>query len=376
MKNRTFSYFLNWILLGLIFGLIILALQDKLHIQFGDKNNHDATTANGQILSYSQAVANAAPSVVYIQALSHVEVEASNGTSLKERFFGSESPHRPKTETITSSGSGVILDLRGYILTNYHVIKDADEVLIGLNDGRTLRAEMIGKVTGTDLAVLKIAAEKLPLAKIADMTVSKIGDIVLAIGFPYTIGQTVTQGIISATGRSRVSNNAYEDFIQTDAAINPGNSGGALINTSGEIIGINSLIYTRTGSFQGIGFAIPIDIALKVLEDIIEHGYVVRGWLGVEGQEVYSKIFEQLKLPISKGILITSLDSVGPAQKAGLKTGDIITHINNNTVTSVHDIMNVVAEGQPGESIEISGLRMRQSFTTNVVLGEQPMNSQ
>ena len=205
---------------------------------------------------------------------------------------------------------------------------------------------------------------------------AKIGDIALAIGYPFTIGQTVTQGIISATGRSRVSSNTYENFLQTDAAINPGNSGGALINSSGEIIGINSLIYTKTGGFQGIGFAIPIDIALKVLNQIKEHGYVVRGWLGVEGQEVNAEILKQLNLTANRGILITSLDQGGPADNAGLKSGDIITHINNKEISTVNDIMNVVADGRPGESIEISGIRKRQSFMTNIILGERPMNSQ
>ena len=300
MKNRTFIYFLNWVLLGAIFGFAILLFQGHLQLNITSVSPTDVRQNSIQTISYSDAVALAAPSVVYIKALKHVSAPISNGNALIDRFFGLNSPHRPKTETITSSGSGVILDSQGYILTNYHVIEDADEIVIGLYDGKAIRAEMVGKDTGTDLAVLKINAANLPELKIANVMNSRIGDIVLAIGYPFTIGQTVTQGIISATGRSRVSSNTYENFLQTDAAINPGNSGGALINSSGEIVGINSLIYTKTGGFQGIGFAIPIDIALKVLDQIKEHGYVVRGWLGVEGQEVNIEILKQQIWPLVK----------------------------------------------------------------------------
>lgn len=374
MKKRTFSYFLNWIFLGVILGTVILAYQG--HIQININNNRHAGNHKATTLSYSNAVALAAPSVVYIQALTHVTAPTNNGTSLLERFFGKNSPHRPRTETIISSGSGVILDAEGYILTNHHVIKDADEIVIGLYDGQRLNAKMVGQDIETDLAVLKIKADNLPNIIIANVMESKIGDVVLAIGYPYDIGQTVTQGIISATGKTRVSSNAYESLLQTDAAINPGNSGGALINPKGEIIGINSLIYTKTGGFQGIGFAIPIDIALKVLDQIKDHGYVVRGWLGVVGQVVPPKLLKQLNLPTDKGILITALDRGGPAENAGLKPGDIITHINNNAITTVHDIMNIIAESQPGEHIEISGLRMRQSFMATVILGERPLVSQ
>jgi len=375
MKNRSFSYFLNWILLGALAGIIILYSQGHIKFDITDKTTAVDTVNNPQTISYSEAVELAAPAVVYIQAVTHIKASLSNGTTLLERFLGLNSPHRQKTQTVTSSGSGVILDAEGYILTNYHVIKDADELILGLYDGRILKAQMVGKDVETDLAVLKIEADKLPDIKIADVMRSRIGDIVLAIGYPFTIGQTVTQGIISATGKTRVSSITYENYIQTDAAINPGNSGGALINTSGEIVGINSLIYTKTGGFQGIGFAIPIDIALKVLKQIKEHGYVVRGWLGVEGQEVPPKALKQLDLSVDKGIILTSVDQNGPADIAGLQRGDIITHINKKPMATVHDVMNIIADGRPGEVIEISGLRMRQSFSVDVTLGERPMVS-
>lgn len=376
MKNRSFSYFLNWIFFGLLLGFAILVSQGQIQLTFGDDHSNSVNPNEIQTSTYSEAVELAAPSVVYVQALTHVKAPISQGTSLLERYFGKLSPHRPKTETIASSGSGVIIDTDGYILTNYHVIKGADEIIIGLNDGRALKAIIVGRDVETDLAVLKINAKNLPQIKFADAMKSRIGDIVLAIGYPFTIGQTVTQGIISATGRSRVSSNTYENFIQTDAAINPGNSGGALINTSGEIVGINSLIYTKTGGFQGIGFAIPIEFALKVLEQIIQNGYVVRGWLGVEGQEVNPEFLKRLNLSASKGIIITAVDRNGPAERAGIIPGDIITRINGKPISTVPDIMNVVAERRPGEIIEIYGYRERQSFTANVKLGERPMVSQ
>lgn len=375
IKNHGFSYFLNWVLLGAIAGVVILYSQGHIKFNIPTETAVDNIGDRLQTITYSEAVALAAPAVVYIQAITHIKASGSNGSTLLERFLGLNSPHRQKTKTVASSGSGVILDTAGYILTNYHVIKDADEIILGLYDGQIVNAQMVGKDVETDLAVLKIEVNNLPEIKIADVMKSRIGDIVLAIGYPFTIGQTVTQGIISATGKTRVSSITYENYIQTDAAINPGNSGGALINASGEIVGINSLIYTKTGGFQGIGFAIPIDIAFKVLNQIKEHGYVVRGWLGVEGQEVPKKALKQLNLSVEQGIILTALDRGGPADLAGLKRGDIITHINKKSIATVHDVMNIIAEGQPGEIMEISGLRMRQSFTANVTLGERPMAS-
>jgi serine protease DegS len=274
-----------------------------------------------------------------------------------------------------SSGSGVILDSRGYVLTNYHVIADAEAIQVTLKDGRKTIGKMVGNDPDTDLAVLKIDLDNLPQIKIADIKNVHTGDIVLAIGYPYKIGQTVTQGIISATGRTQVSSNTYENFLQTDAAINPGNSGGALINISGEIVGINSLIFTKTGVFQGIGFAIPIDLAKTVLEQITEHGYVVRGWLGVEGVDLSQQILSKIGLPDIKGIMLTGIDDDGPGDKAGLRPGDIITHVNGEQLMSVIDILNKIAVGKPGDTFDIEGLRQRQSFSTKAVLGQRPMMS-
>ena len=211
--------------------------------------------------------------------------------------------------------------------------------------------------------------------KIANIHQMRVGDVVLAIGDPFSIGQTVTQGIISATGRTRVSQNTYENFIQTDAAINPGNSGGALINTRGELVGINSNIFSSTGSYQGISFSIPIDLAKQVAESIIEHGYVVRGWLGVEGQELTQEVLQRLDLGTRHGILITDVDANGPGDQAGLRRGDIITRINQSRIANTSDVLNMIAAGRPGDEFLIEGIRERQSFMTTAVLGQRPLMS-
>ncbi len=237
------------------------------------------------------------------------------------------------------------------------------------------RPSWSGKDPDTDLAVLKIELDQLPEVKVAEIDNVRIGDVVLAIGYPFEIGQTVTQGIISATGRTRVSNNTYENFLQTDAAINPGNSGGALINTDGEIVGINSLIYTNTGNFNGIGFAIPIDLAINVLDQITRNGYVVRGWLGVEGQDIPRVLLDKVGLKDVHGILVTSVDKNGPGDNAGLKEGDIITHINKQPIRDTSDIVQAIAAGKPGDKFEIDGLRHRQSLTLEATLGQRPLRS-
>ena len=211
---------------------------------------------------------------------------------------------------------------------------------------------------------------------LGDIKQLQIGDVALAIGYPFRIGQTVTQGIISATGRSQVSQNTYENFLQTDAAINPGNSGGALINAQGEIIGINSLIYTETGNFAGIGFAIPIDMVTDVMNQITEHGYVIRGWLGVTGQNVPPQTLKMIGLEKIKGVIIDSVDPDGPGDIAGMKPGDIITHINGIATENTLTVIDMIAAGKPGDKFRIDGVRMRQSFSLEAVLGQRPMYSQ
>lgn len=385
-QTHSFVYFFAWLIIGVFFGLLILLLRGDIHLDInrqtspagGDSTDHaKAETSLYTHRGYADAVMQAAPAVVSIQTIIWSESNAENQSNEKliQRFLAKDSPHSPKRQAETGSGSGVIIKENGIILTNYHVISGRDEIRVRLSDGRVAIAELIGSDPDTDLAVLKIDQEDLPALTIADVSQMRVGDIVLAIGDPFAIGQTVTQGIISATGRTRVSKNTYENFIQTDAAINPGNSGGALINNRGEIIGINSNIYSSTGNFQGISFAIPIDLALKVAEQIIQHGYVVRGWLGVEGQELTSKILLTVDLNSMHGILITDVDKGGPGDSAGIVRGDIITRINQQDIASTNDIINMIAAGQPGDVFIIEGIRERQSFTTQATLGQRPLMS-
>ncbi len=374
-KNTFFSYLLNWALLGLILSMLFLLFQG--HIQFSFNSQTLNSAAQSLNRGFSPAVTLAAPSVVSIQVVRVQEGSPLNSSEKpSQNFLGEIPPQRPRPKPSISSGSGVILDTQGHIATNYHVIKGAESIQITLNDGRKTIAQIVGDDPETDLAILKIDLPDLPLVHIADIDQLKIGDIALAIGYPFEIGQTVTQGIISATGRTQVSANTYENFLQTDAAINPGNSGGALINDRGEIVGINSLIFSTTGVFNGIGFAIPIDLAITVLEQIVEHGYVVRGWMGVGGQALTPTILAKLELKDITGILVTDVDARGPGDKAGLKPGDIITHINGQNMESAQDILNIVATGQPGDIFEVTGLRQRESFSIKVVLGQRPMMSQ
>lgn len=378
-QNHSFLYFFAWLVIGAFFGLLILLYRGdiSLDINHADTTNNKASSLQDGHHGYADAVMRAAPAVVSIQTIIWTEPDAdiSDQEKITQLFLGKNSPHRPKKQAETGSGSGVIIQSNGYILTNYHVIKQKDEIRVRLSDGRAAIAKLIGTDPDTDLAILKIDFENLPSLLIADISKINVGDIVLAIGDPFAIGQTVTQGIISATGRTRVSQNTYENFIQTDAAINPGNSGGALINTRGEIVGINSNIFSSTGSFQGISFAIPIDLARQVAEEIIQYGYVVRGWLGVEGQELTSQVLRSVELDSMHGILITDVDIGGPGDLAGLKRGDIITRINQQKILSTNDILNLIAAGRPGDEFVIEGIRQRQSFMTQATLGQRPLMS-
>ncbi len=378
-QKLSFVYFLAWLVLGAFLGVMILLYRGdvSLLVNSPDSQQNLSDSSANQAVSYAEAVKQAAPAVVSIQTIvwtNATDTNAINGIS-REGFLGQNSPHRPKKQAETASGSGVIIRETGYVLTNYHVISDRDEVRVRLRDGRVAAAKLIGSDPDTDLAVLKIDLENLPSLTIADANKYRVGDVVLAIGDPFAIGQTVTQGIISATGRTRVSQNTYENFIQTDAAINPGNSGGALINTQGEIVGINSNIFSSTGNYQGISFAIPIDLAQKVAEQIITNGFVVRGWLGVEGQELTTQVLQTVELESMHGILITDVDQGGPGDIAGIKRGDIITKINEKNILSTVDILNLVAAGRPGDEFIIEGIRQRQSFATTAVLGQRPIMS-
>jgi len=375
MKNGTIQYILLWTLVGILVGLAVLFAQGKIVITDSDWSGFASAISGKQPSSFSDAVSKTAPAVVSLQVQNLIEVPLKEDARRQlEQIFGKHLPNLTQTKRHSSSGSGVILDTRGYVITNHHVIAKAERVMVVLNDGRTAEARLVGTDPDTDIAVLKIELDKLPEVSIANLKKLNIGDVVLAIGYPFRIGQTVTQGIISATGRNQVSQNTYENFLQTDAAINPGNSGGALINTEGEIVGINSLIYTETGNFNGIGFAIPIDLVSDVMKQITENGYVIRGWLGVEGQSVPLQTLKSLNLQI-QGVLITGVDEGGPGSKAGLEVGDIITHINQVDIKDTADVLDMIAAGRPGDNFRIDGIRERQSFSVDAVLGQRPMRS-
>ncbi len=322
--------------------------------------------------SYADAVASAAPAVVNLYTSKSVLKDAHplHDDPLFNPFFR-DPVYGPRLGKQTSLGSGVIISPQGYILTNNHVVADADKIEVILPDHTRLEARIIGADPETDIAVLKAEARNLPAIVIRDTEDLKVGDVVLAIGNPFGVGQTVTQGIISATGRNQVGLNTFEDFIQTDAAINPGSSGGALIDAYGKLVGINTAIYSRSGS-TGIGFAIPVNLARDVMTQIIEHGRVVRGWLGVEGANLPLALVDSLGLPDSSGVIITKVLKNGPGAEAKLEPNDILLEIDDKAIVGVKDALNTIARSQPGETLKIRGLREGEPFTTSVDVSVRP----
>ena len=310
---------------------------------------------------YVYAVEHAAPAVANIYTTKVVEQRHPLADDpLFKHFFSRNG--RVKQQLERSLGSGVIVSDAGYLLTNYHVIKGADEILVLLHDGRQALASVIGSDADTDLAVLKIDLDNLTSITIGDPSKIHVGNIVLAIGNPYGFGQTVTQGIVSATGRYGLGLSQFENFIQTDAAINPGNSGGALIDTKGRLLGINTAIYTQSGGSTGIGLAIPTDLALRTMSDLISYGRPLRGWLGIEVQPV----------GVGTNGVITALANSGPAEKAGLKIGDILININGEQVGDGHAGMKLITYTRPGERVRIALLRGEETITIETEVAMRP----
>lgn len=322
--------------------------------------------------SYSKAAEVAMPSVVNI--FTSKETKEPSHPLLDDpafrRFFGEQFESRPKRTS--SLGSGVIVSANGYVLTNHHVVEAADEVEIALLDGRKAKAKLIGSDPETDLAVLKTDLKDLPVITFGQSQQVKIGDVVLAVGNPFGVGQSVTMGIVSALSRSRVGINTFEDFIQTDAAINPGNSGGALTDTSGNLIGINTAIYSRSGGSLGIGFAIPVHIAKQIMEQIVQTGGVTRGWLGVSMQDMTQELAESFGLEQPNGALIASVLKDGPADKAGIKAGDIMIAISGKPLKNSSEMLNVVAALAPGETATVTVIRNKQEKSIPIKVGVRP----
>lgn len=324
------------------------------------------------VASYAAAVDAAAPAVVNIYTRKSVK-RKSHPIFDDPQFqqFLQKTPQQ--NERMQSSlGSGVIMSSQGYVLTNHHVIRSADEIVVALRDGREANALLIGTDPEADLALLKIELPALPAIKIASQRSQSIGDVVLAIGNPFGVGQTVTMGIVSAIGRNRLGLNTFENYIQTDAAINPGNSGGALINAYGELVGINTAIYSQSGGSEGIGFAIPAEIATNILNDLATHGATIRGWLGIEVQEANPDLLKRLALPQElNGLIVTGIYPGGPAAQAGLAIGDILTMINHQDSANAKAAMNQIASLRPGDSIDIELLRGGKIVTTRAIAGQR-----
>jgi len=322
--------------------------------------------------SYNAAVARATPAVVNIFTSKDARMQSHPfmDDPLFRRFFGEESRNEQRKES--SLGSGVIVSTDGYILTNHHVVEQADEIEIALADGRRARARIVGADPETDLAVLKAEIKDVPSIAFGAAEGVRVGDVVLAIGNPFGVGQTVTMGIVSALGRTHLGINTFENFIQTDAAINPGNSGGALIDASGNLIGINTAIYSRTGGSQGIGFAIPESVAKQVLQQIVANGAVTRGWIGVEAQDLSKELADSFGLKAPGGALIAGVLSGGPAEKSGVKPGDILKEVEGKPVADVAGMLNLVAALEPGSTATLSLLRDQNPLTVKVHVAKRP----
>jgi serine protease DegQ len=323
--------------------------------------------------SYSDAARKALPSVVHIFTRKDVKVPRHPlfDDPLFRRFFGDQMPSDARRQS--GLGSGVIVSPDGYILTNNHVVEAADEIEVALNNGKKFPAKVVGADPDSDLAVLRIeAGDRLPAITMASSEALRVGDVVLAIGNPFGVGQTVTMGIVSAQGRSHLGINTFENFIQTDAAINPGNSGGALVDTNGNLIGINAAIYSQSGGSLGIGFAIPMSLARNIMEQIIRNGTVTRGWIGVEAQEITPELAESFSLPATQGALIAGVMRGGPADKAGIRPGDILTSVQGKAVPDPQTMIDVVAALKPGQTASIHLRREEKEMDVRLEIGRRP----
>jgi serine protease Do len=345
--------------------------------------SEDATALLAKINESLSAVSEVVkPSVVNISTTTTVSMKETpfgdffNDPFLR-KFFGDQSnPHGGKKKYKTSAlGSGVIVTADGYILTNNHVVQNVDEIKVILQDKREFAGKLIGTDPQTDLAIVKVKTGGLPAIKIGDSGKLKVGELVIAVGNPFALGNTITMGIVSAVGRSHVGIADYEDFIQTDAAINPGNSGGALVNIRAELVGINTAIFSTSGGNVGIGFAIPASMAQKVMESIIKHGKVVRGWLGVSIQDLTPELIKHFNIKEGKGALIADVVKGGPAEKAGFMRGDLITAFDGEPVEDATSLRNMVAGRTPGKTVTVKIIREGKEISLSCVLGELPKTS-
>ena len=329
---------------------------------------------SGESTAFSGVVKVVSPVVVNISTSKIVERDTNPLSDLfDDQFFDFMEPHhKPKKWKERSLGSGVIVSPDGYILTNTHVVEKADEIMVTLSDQQNFKGKIIGSDPKTDIAVIKISAQDLPTIKWGNSDKIQVGEFVLAFGNPYSLSNTVTMGIVSAVGRANVGIADYEDFIQTDAAINPGNSGGPLVNIKGELIGINTAIFSRTGGYQGIGFAVPSNMAQSVMSQLINKGKVTRGWLGITIQNFTPELAKEFGLNKSTGALVTEILKGSPAEKAGIKRGDIITEVDDKPVKNVETLRNIIAQSKVGSRIQLKVIRDGNASLFTVTITELP----
>ncbi|MBU3746848.1 MAG: PDZ domain-containing protein [Burkholderiaceae bacterium] len=326
---------------------------------------------NTGIVSYRLAAEQAMPSVVSIQATSRVRLPSNHpllNDPMFRRFFGPEG----RAEPGGGLGSGVVRAADGLIVTNHHVIDAAEDIEVIAPDGRRAKAKIVGGDPETDLAVLRVSLSELKPIAVGNAEEARVGDPVLAIGNPFGVGQTVTMGIISALGRNQLGINTFENFIQTDAAINPGNSGGPLVDAEGRLLGINTAIYSRTGGSLGIGFAIPVSTVRNVVDQIVATGAVTRGYIGVEPQDITPEMAEAFKLPRREGAIIAGLLRNGPAEKAGVKVGDILLEVDGQTVRNTAGMLNLISQLKPGAQADLKFLREGKEISLKVQVGKRP----
>jgi serine protease Do len=344
------------------------------------KDSVDLLTRTGRAMA--EVTSAVKPSIVNISTSRTVKVPGGNDPFLNDpffrRFFGDNfgGQRHPKEQKSVGLGSGVIVSSDGYIITNYHVVKDADEIKVLMSNKKEYTGKVIGSDAKTEISVVKIEAKGLPTVPWGNSDKLEVGDLVLAVGNPYGLNQTVTMGIVSALGRANVGIADYEDFIQTDAAINPGNSGGALVNARGELVGINTAIYSTTGGYQGIGFAIPSNMVKSVMNSLIKTGKVVRGWLGVSIQEITPELAKQFQLKDEGGALVGDVVENSPAEKAGLKRGDVIVEYDGKKIEEPYILRNMIANTSPGEKHQMKVVRDNRTLTIQITIGELPDNTQ
>jgi len=382
LKGKGFYTILNFTKILLIAGIIFsLNLGSWSHTYASEpkisQQSIDTLNKIGQAMAeIAEAVK---PAIVNISTTRTVKIQERTLPFFDDpffrRFFGDPS-RMPKERKTASLGSGVVVDSKGYILTANHVIQGAEEINVTLSDKREFKGTIVGSDAMTDIGVIKIDADSLPTIKWGDSDKLRVGETVLAIGSPYGLSQTVTSGIVSAVGRANVGIADYEDFIQTDAAINPGNSGGAMVNVRGELIGINSAIFSTTGGYQGIGFAIPSNMAKTVMTSLIQKGKVIRGWLGVTIQVITPELAKQFDLKEDKGGLVSDVIEGSPAEKAGIQRGDVIIEYEGKKIDEPYQLRNMVANTAPGQEVELKIMRENRPTVKKVTIGDLPAEMQ